>query len=1306
MPIYVNNIGDTQSLPLMVNNPQDGEALIWSEELGAYVNAPGSTTPEQIQDTVAEMLEVDPLGSNVNLRLVSNYDDQTGKLSFNIVTDSTSISPGNGPQAVVIKENGAVRGTATALDFAGPAVSINNGVATVTGLLDSIAVSHSGTALGDVRAFNFEGFTTTVSGDVVTVALDQVYTLPTASATALGGIKIGQGLSIDANGVVSAAQQYVLPVANANTLGGVRIGTGLQVDSNGVISAAVSQPYSLPVASTGSLGGIKVDGTTVVIDANGVISAVSSVPAGGANQQLSNLSNVSINTDLIPNTNEAYDLGSATFKWRDLYLSGQTINLGDAVITSSNTVVELPLGSSVGGVTIGVPFIATATDIGGIKIGDGLISDLTGLTDVAPATKLSIGGLIVGDGLDVNSSGRVSVSPATNNNIGGIKVGSGLTVTGDGTLNVIPGLAIGDVQTYLTNNSYATTTYIDGQINNLVNGAPAVLNTLKELSDAINNDSGFAATVTTGLAGKLNLTGGTLTGALTLNADPTADLQAATKKYVDTAISSIPAPTTSLSDLTDVSLTSVTAGQVLGWNGTQWTATNNTGLKGDQGDVGPAGAAGLSVTSATISLTGRLLLTMSNGSIVDAGNVSGVASALVNQSGQLVLTKQDGTTINAGSVIGPKGDKGDTGLQGLQGLQGQQGLEGVSVQSASVNQFGRLLIVKSDNSTIDAGSVKGDKGDKGDTGAKGDKGDKGEAGAAGDSISSAVVNASGNLIVTLTSATEIDAGSVVGPQGPQGAQGPAGRSIANGGVVVDAGGNLQVTLTDGVVLNAGYVVGPQGSVGPKGDKGDKGDTGERGLVGPQGESYSVNGADGSVQIYGLASTTQTGYDFEVDLSNKALRLANARTVSLTGKVTGLASFDGSTNLSITTALSGVTTNDVGEGTNQYFTQARARSAISSAVDNNITSLISYDSATGTIKYRANTSYITEGSNLYFTNTRADARADARIAASSINALADVDTVSSAPTVGQVLTWTGSAWTPAAAAGGAGSGVTSVNAKTGTVTLNTDDVLEGVNNLYYTNTRFDQRLSSKTTDNLNEGTTNKYFSNTLARSAFSASNGINYNSSTGAFTLTANSDQITEGTSNLYFSNSKFDTRLGQSNLSQLSDVSNTTPATGQALTWNGTSWAPTTISTGSGGGGGSGSSSGIFRAAVQVEYDASGNLTSASVLSGGISAVIASATSTTATVTFTFTGSACPPLGVMVYGYQRSSNVYISRALASDFTTRTVAGGGSSGNPTAFSNFDSSTNTMTLSLTKALTGASAAVGQTTHSVVQFLLSSV
>jgi hypothetical protein len=43
----------------------------------------------------------------------------------------------------------------------------------------------------------------------------------------------------------------------------------------------------------------------------------------------------------------------------------------------------------------------------------------------------------------------------------------------------------------------------------------------------------LSATMATSIANHLPLTGGTLTGALTLNADPTADLNAATKQYVD-----------------------------------------------------------------------------------------------------------------------------------------------------------------------------------------------------------------------------------------------------------------------------------------------------------------------------------------------------------------------------------------------------------------------------------------------------------------------------------------------------------------------------------------------------------------------------------------------------------------------------------------------------------------------------------------------------------------------------------------------------------------------------------------------------
>jgi hypothetical protein len=63
------------------------------------------------------------------------------------------------------------------------------------------------------------------------------YTLPTASPTVLGGIKVGSNLSIDANGVLSAGNSYVLPTASPTVLGGIKVGTNLSIDANGVLSS-------------------------------------------------------------------------------------------------------------------------------------------------------------------------------------------------------------------------------------------------------------------------------------------------------------------------------------------------------------------------------------------------------------------------------------------------------------------------------------------------------------------------------------------------------------------------------------------------------------------------------------------------------------------------------------------------------------------------------------------------------------------------------------------------------------------------------------------------------------------------------------------------------------------------------------------------------------------------------------------------------------------------------------------------------------------------------------------------------------
>ena len=66
--------------------------------------------------------------------------------------------------------------------------------------------------------------------------------------------------------------------------------------------------------------------------------------------------------DIIPATNETQDLGSASNRWRDLYLSGNSIDLGGATITSDGSAIALPAGSSVGSTPLGGVQVYADTD--------------------------------------------------------------------------------------------------------------------------------------------------------------------------------------------------------------------------------------------------------------------------------------------------------------------------------------------------------------------------------------------------------------------------------------------------------------------------------------------------------------------------------------------------------------------------------------------------------------------------------------------------------------------------------------------------------------------------------------------------------------------------------------------------------------------------------------------------------------------------------------------------------------------------------------------------------------------------------
>ena len=91
-------------------------------------------------------------------------------------------------------------------------------------------------------------------------------------------------------------------------------------------------------------------------------------------------------------------------------------------------------------------------------------------------------------------------------------------------------------QTYADQAETDAKAYTDTEIANLVDSAPTTLDTLNELASALGDDANFSTTVTNSIATKLPLAGGTLTGDLTLSGAPTNNLHAATKAYVDSAV--------------------------------------------------------------------------------------------------------------------------------------------------------------------------------------------------------------------------------------------------------------------------------------------------------------------------------------------------------------------------------------------------------------------------------------------------------------------------------------------------------------------------------------------------------------------------------------------------------------------------------------------------------------------------------------------------------------------------------------------------------------------------------------------------
>lgn len=243
-------------------------------------------------------------------------------------------------------------------------------------------------------------------------------------------------------------------------------------------------------------------------------------------------------------------------------------------------------------------------------------------------------------------------------------------------------------------------------------------------------------------------------------------------------------------------------------------------------------------------------------------------------------------------------------------------------------------------------------------------------------------------------------------------------------------------------------------------------------TGTNGNYYIVSVA-GTTTIDGISSWAVGDWIVFNSTTGTWQKIANQSVTSvngLTGAVTITTSnITEGTNLYYTqnrfdSAFAAKSTTDLAEGANLYFTNTRARSAVSAGTG------LSYNSSTGVFS-----STITQ-------YTDALARAAISLTTTGTSGAATYNSTTGVLNIPQYI-----------------GGVTSVNGITGAVVLTTSNIAEGTN-LYYTQARFDAAFAAKSTTDLAEGT-NLYFTTTRVRASVSAGTGLAYNSTTGVFSST-------------------------------------------------------------------------------------------------------------------------------------------------------------------------------------------------------------